>query len=193
MKLLRNVESHVPQPRPDHERKRAMTMSQANHTAEALELLFTSTTPGWFSPFVTATDGLTAEQAATVPASHFNSVWAVVNHVRYWQEVALLQLQQRLVDSAALGSDDGSGWPRPGDPADESAWHGARRRALEANAALARYAATLTEAELDHPIAEGDEWNTRRHLLYSMIAHNSYHTCEITTIRHMQGWWFDAM
>ena len=29
--------------------------------------------------------------------------------------------------------------------------------------------------------------------LYSMIAHNSYRTCEITTIRHMQGWWFDAM
>lgn len=170
-----------------------MTMSQASHTAEALELLFTSPTPGWFSPFVTATDGLTAEQAATVPAPRFNSVWTVVNHVRYWQEVALLQLQQLLVDSAALGSDDGSGWPPVGDPADESAWQEARRRALEANAALAHYVANLTDAELDQPLADGDTWNTRRHLIYSMIAHNSYHTCEITTIRHMQGWWFDAM
>jgi hypothetical protein len=168
-------------------------MSKTNHMAEALELLFTSTTPGWFSPFVTATDGLTATQAATVPAPHFNSVWAVVNHVRYWQEAALLQLQQLPVDSAALGSDDGSGWPPIGDPADDAAWHEARRRALEANAALAQYVANLTDVELDHPITEGDEWNTRRHLIYSMIAHNSYHTCEITTIRHMQGWWFDAM
>jgi hypothetical protein len=168
-------------------------MSESRYAAEALELLFTSTTPGWFSPFVTATDGLTAEQAATVPAPHFNSVWAVVNHVRYWQEVALLQLQQLPVDGAALGSEDGSGWPPVGDPTDEAAWHGARRRALEANAAMARYVTNLTDAELDQPIAEGDEWKTRRHLIYSMIAHNSYHTCEITTIRHMQGWWFDAL
>ncbi|MBV9228839.1 MAG: DinB family protein [Chloroflexi bacterium] len=168
-------------------------MSEANHAAEALELLFSSTTPGWFSPFITATDGLTAAQAATVPAPHFNSVWAVVNHVRYWQEVALLQLQQLPVDGALLGSDDGSGWPPAGDPADEAAWHEARRRALEANAALARYVGNLTDVELDHSLSEGGEWNTRRHLIYSMIAHNSYHTCEITTIRHMQGWWFDAL
>jgi hypothetical protein len=37
-------------------------MSESHYAAEALELLFTSTTPGWFSPFVTATDGLTAEK-----------------------------------------------------------------------------------------------------------------------------------
>lgn len=168
-------------------------MPQTNYPAEALELLFVSDTPGWFSPFITATDGLTAEQAATVPAPRFNSVWAVVNHVRYWQEAALLQLQQRPVDSAALGSDDGSGWPPVGDPTDDAVWQESRKRALEANAALASYVSELSEAELDQPISDGDAWNTRHHLVYSMIAHNSYHTCEITTIRHMQGWWFDAM
>lgn len=168
-------------------------MSESFYAAEALELLFTSTTPGWFSPFAAATENLTAQQAATVPAPRFNSVWAVVNHVRYWQEVALLQLQHLPINEAALGSADGSGWPPVGDPTDEAAWQEARRRALEVNAALARYVVTLTDAELDHPIAEGDQWNTRRHRVYSMIAHNSYHTCEITTIRHMQGWWFDAL
>ncbi len=168
-------------------------MSESRYLAEALEQLFTSTAPGWFSPFAAATDGLSAEQAATVPAPHFNSVWAVVNHVRYWQEAALLQLQQQPVDSAALGSADGSGWPPTGSTADETAWQEARRKALETNAALARYVADLTDAELEQPIAEGDGWNTRRHLIYSMIAHNSYHTCEITTIRHMQGWWFGAL
>lgn len=168
-------------------------MSEATYAAEALELLFTSTTPGWFSPFEAATADLTAAQAATVPAPHFNSIWAVVNHVRYWQEVALLQLQQQPVDSAALGSADSSGWPPIGDAADEGAWEEARKQALAANAALARYIAGLTEDELNQPVADGKAWNTCRHLLYSMIAHNSYHTCEITTIRHMQGWWFDAL
>ena len=176
-----------------HERKREGSMSEAPYTAEALELLFTSATPGWFSPFETATESLTAQQAATVPAPRFNSVWAVVNHVRYWQEVALLQLQHLPVDGAALGSEDGSGWPPIGDPTDEAAWQEARRRALEANATLARYVMTLTDAELNQPVAVGEVWNTSRHLIYSMIAHNSYHTCEITTIRHLQGWWFDAL
>lgn len=40
-------------------------MSESHYAAEALEQLFTSTTHGWFSPFVTTTDGLTAEQAGT--------------------------------------------------------------------------------------------------------------------------------
>ena len=168
-------------------------MFKTNHTAEALELLFTSTTPGWFTPFTRATDGLTAAQAATVPAPRFNSVWAVVNHVRYWQEATLHQLQHLPNKNTALDADEGSGWPPAGDPGDEAAWQRARTRAIEANAALARYVAGLTDAELDHALAAGDEWHTRRHLIYSMIAHNSYHTCEITTIRHMQGWWFDAM
>ena len=168
-------------------------MSEASSTAEALELLFTSATPGWFSPFATATEGLTAQQAATVPAPHFNSVWAVVNHVRYWQEAALLQLQQLPVESAALGSEDGSGWPPIADPTDESAWQEARRRALEANVALARYVARLSDAKLNQPIADSEAWNTRRHLIYSMMAHNSYHTCELISIRHLQGGWFDAL
>jgi hypothetical protein len=105
----------------------------------------------------------------------------------------LLQLQQLPVDSADLGSTDGSGWPPVGDSLDEAAWHEARTRALEVNAALVRYVTNLTNAELDQPIADGEVWNTRRHLIFSMIAHNSYHTCEITSIRHMQGWWFDAL
>lgn len=168
-------------------------MSESSSLAEALLLLFTSTTPGWFSPFSTATAGLTAEQAATVPAPHFNSAWAVVNHLRYWQEAALLQLQQLPVNSAVLGSADGSGWPPVGTPPTKAAWQEARERALEANTALASYVQNLTDAELDQPIAEGDTWHTRRHLIYSMVAHNSYHTCEITSIRHMQGWWFDAL
>lgn len=172
---------------------RNRSMSEAAHIAEALDLLFTSATPGWFSPFATVTDGLTAEQATTVPAPHFNSVWAVVNHVRYWQEVALRQLQHLPVDAAALGAADGSGWPPVGDSTDAAAWQRAREGALAANAALVSYVRTLTDAALEEPIADGETWHTRRHLLYSMMAHNSYHTCEMITIRHLRGWWFDAL
>ncbi|HEX2619994.1 MAG TPA: DinB family protein, partial [Phototrophicaceae bacterium] len=88
-----------------------ITISEGQHLAEAIELLFTSDVPGWFTPFVTVLDGLTAAQATAVPAERFNSVWGVTNHLRFFQEVALRQLQGVSVDYTELGSPDGSGWP----------------------------------------------------------------------------------
>jgi hypothetical protein len=168
-------------------------MSEGQHLAEALEQLFTSTTPGWFTPFVDVYAGLSASQAAAVPAERFNSVWGVVNHVSFWLTVSLRKLQKLPVDFAELGSPDGSGWPPIENPSDTAAWEKAKNRVYEANKALATYVAGLSLAELDAPISDGDEWHTRRHLIYSMIAHNGYHTCELITIRHMQGLWFDSM
>jgi hypothetical protein len=51
----------------------------------------------------------------------------------------------------------------------------------------------MPDTALEQPVAEGAQWNTRRHLIQSMIAHNSYHTCETISIRHMHGWWFGAL
>jgi hypothetical protein len=64
-------------------------MSEAQHLADSLERLFSNPKSGVFAPFITVTDGLTAAQAATVPAPRFNSVWAVVNHVWFWEETLL--------------------------------------------------------------------------------------------------------
>jgi hypothetical protein len=164
--------------------------SEAKHLAEAFEGLFTTNTHGWFSSFVSAMDGLTAKQAATVPAEKFNSVWGVVNHVWFWQEVALLELQKKPVDFAALGST--SGWPVVEDTS-EAAWQAAKDCVVDVNARLAAYIAGLSEAALNEKVKDSDQWNTRHHVIQSMIAHNSYHTCEIISIRHLQGLFFDAL
>lgn len=164
--------------------------SEAKHLAEALEGMFTTSDHGWFSSFVSAMDGLTAKQAATVPTSKFNSVWGVVNHVRFWQEVALLELQKRTVDFEALGAPDG--WPKVNEQS-EVAWQTAKTRVIEANAKLAAYVAGLSDADLNEKIKDSDQWNTRRHLIQSMIAHNSYHVCELISLRNMQGWFFDSL
>lgn len=167
-------------------------MSEGQHLAEALEQLFINPAPGWFSPFMSVLEGMTAAQAAVVPAERFNSVWGVVNHVRFWQAAMLRQLQQQTVDFPALGSEDGSGWPPVVDASDEAAWQTAQADVLSANRALAQYVAGLSDADLDERISDNAEWNTRRHIIQSMIAHNSYHTCELITIRHMQGQFFGA-
>jgi uncharacterized damage-inducible protein DinB len=166
-------------------------VSDGRFFAEALEQLFTSPAPGWFTPFVAVLEGLSASQAATVPAERFNSIWAVVNHVAFWQEAALCQLQGLEVDYPSLGSADGSGWPPVG--SDEAAWQSAQQYVKDANRSLAQYVSGLSKAELDQALSDSGQWNTRRHLIQSMIAHNSYHTCELITIRHMQGLWFDSL
>ena len=86
-------------------------MPEAQHLADALEGLF-SRDHGWFTPFSVAVDGLDAAQAASVPAPGFHSIWAVVNHVWFWQQVTLLRLQGAPVDRQALGAEDG--WPPAG-------------------------------------------------------------------------------
>jgi len=162
-------------------------MSEAQHLSDALEGLFVRPDNGWFTPLTVAIAGLTAEQGATVPAPSFNSVWAVVNHVRFWQEVTLLRLRGLPADRQASGAEDG--WPPPVAPADELAWQAACDRAIALNAELAGLIAGTTGEELAQPIAPGRA--NRYQMIHGVIAHNSYHTCEIILIRHMQGLWLE--
>ena len=131
--------------------------------------------------------GLSAAQAAAVPAPRSHSIWAVVNHVRFWQEATLLRLRGEPVDRQALGAQDG--WPPAGDPADEVGWQAACTRALAVNAALAGAVAELSEDELADPIAPGRA--SRWQAIHGLIGHNSYHTSEIVRLRHMQGLWLE--
>ena len=160
-------------------------MTQAQHLADELERFFSRTDNGWFTPFTIAMDGLTAEQAAQVPAPRFNSVWGVVNHVSYWQDIALLRLRREKVDRDLLGED----WSPLPDPPVEQAWQAARDRAVRTNKALVEYAAALGDDELDQRVRESGP--TRRQVIQGVIAHNSYHTNEIISIRHYLGWWVE--
>jgi len=165
--------------------------AEAEHLSDAVRALFVSNDHGLFTSFATAVAGLTAVQAAAVPAPRFNSVWAVVNHVRFWQEVTLLQLRGQPVDRGALGAENG--WPPPGERADcaddEAAWQAAVERCLEVNRELAEATAALPDEALAAPVAPGRAapWQ----LVQGMIAHNAYHTCEVISIRHMLGLWLD--
>ncbi len=162
-------------------------MSEARHLADTLEGLFTRPDNGWFTPFTVATSGLTAVQATSVPAPRFNSIWALTNHLRFWQEVASLRLRSLPVDRQTLG--DEHGWPPPGDPADEQGWQAARDRVIAVNRELAALVASLSDVEIGEPIAAGRP--NRYQVIQGVIAHNSYHTCEIISVRHMLGLWLE--
>jgi hypothetical protein len=138
-------------------------------------------------PFAPATDGLTAAQAAAVPGPRFNSVWAITNHLWYWEEVLLRLLTGQPAERADIGAPEDGGWGMGGNPADEAAWVADRARALDTGLRLAAHIEGLDSAALDAPVP--DWGNSTRRAFTGILAHNSYHTAEIITVRHMQGWW----
>lgn len=164
-------------------------MSELQHLSIGMVEGFNSGHPQAFAPFAAATAGISAAQAATVPGERMNSIWAVVNHLWFWNEVPLRKLRGEETEPSDLGADNWAGWVPIGDPADEAAWQAARERAIAANKALAAAIAELTPEAL---AADLPGWGPTWAVLQGMSAHNSYHLGELVTLRHIQGLWVDA-
>ena len=160
-------------------------MSEAEHLADALEGLLVNPDSGWYAVLPQAVACLTAEQAATEPARGFNSVWKVVNHIAYWQEYFLHQLENDKFKPQELGDD----WLPIPDPKDDIAWQEAVKKVIDINMQLSEAVESLSDADLEKPMDEGK--SKRYQYLMGLIAHNSYHICEIISIRHMQGLWLE--
>ena len=160
-------------------------MAEGKHLADSLVALLAYADHGTFVPFTQAVSGLTADQASAVPAAGFRSVWAQVNHVRFWHEANLRQLRALPVDWKALGAEDG--WPPPGDPSDEASWEAVVSYTVALNAEIAELVAGLTGEELEEPVVAG--YVTRWQIVQSLIAHNAYHTCGIIQVRRLLGLW----
>jgi hypothetical protein len=161
-------------------------MSEPQHLAAALSNLFSGKSL-WFLLFSRAVAGLTAEQAAKIPAPRFNSVWMIVNHINFWQEVILKEVQG--IDVDANSFNQGQGFNVPNDPQYEVGWRAACDRALTLNSQLTSEIASFADADLEVPLKSWKE--TRVHAIHGLIAHNSYHINEIISMQHMNGFWLE--
>ena len=162
-------------------------MSEAQHLSESLIGFLSDAEIGWFTPVVTAIQGLTSERAAKIPAAGFNSVWGVVNHMSYWLEYLLHRLKGEPVEPmAAEGKEN---WQLIPDPGDEQAWRSACERLFSLNQQMAELVAGLSDPDLETSYAEGRP--KRYQVIHGVIAHNCYHTNEIISIRHMLGLWLE--
>ncbi len=159
-------------------------MSESAHLADALQGLFGGD-HGWFSPFTVAMTGLTSQQAACVPAPRMNSVWSIVNHVAFWHELVLYRFLGKWMDQETYGA--GSKWSQPSDPNDEQAWQAVCQRAVSINKELSDLVAGLSDEALAQPLHGGKSSGWQ--VLHGLIAHTSYHTCEIISLRQLQGIW----
>jgi hypothetical protein len=160
-------------------------MPEAQHLADTLLAMFAYADHGVCTPFTAAIAGLTAEQAIAEPGHGLHTIWAVVNHVRFWHEVTLLQLRALPVDFRALGAQDG--WPPAPRAPDEAAWEAQVTDLVALNREVAERIRNLTDEQLAEPVVA--ERVTRWQIAQALIVHNSYHTCSVISARRMLELW----
>ena len=161
-------------------------MTEPTHLAETLNGFVAQPGLFWFPSFVDATAGLNAQQAASVPAARFNSVWAVTLHLTLCQRFALAILSGK-ADAESIFAD--GAWPAPRDPESQAAWQEAKADLLEVNRAFSACVAALPPETMETELAPVGM--KRFQYIQGHLAHNSYHLCEIVSVRHMLGLWLE--
>jgi hypothetical protein len=158
-------------------------MSEAKHLAKALRRYFADERNGWHCPFTAAVAGLTAAEAARVPAPGANSIWAIVNHIRCTQETILFRLRSRNTVPTFVPQE--LEWPEIGSPDDEAAWQADVSLAMQRNEELVKFVADMEPewVAAASPNAKEPLW------LYGLLSHTGYHIGQIVEIRRLYGKW----
>jgi uncharacterized damage-inducible protein DinB len=119
--------------------------------------------------------GVTAEQAAakSLPAAH--SIWEIVLHIAFWEEVS-----RRRVEGDEAKVEDGEGLFTVTDTSAE-AWQAALERLRQSNTALRETIAKLDDEKLREKAA-GQEYSIY-FLLHGVIQHDLYHAGQIALLK----------
>jgi len=144
-------------------------------------VLLGGTSMPWFTTLMRALESVDHRYAARRPADGLNSIWAVVNHVSFWHDLALRRLRGEFsADAEAVES----GWSLPTSGGADD-WSRVREELISRNAAFARTVGALSPAELDEPWAQGRA--PRWQVAYGLMNHTSHHTADVLIARHLLG------
>ncbi len=128
---------------------------------------------------VNAVEGLSADHAGQKPGGVPHSVFQLLNHLVYWQDMSLVWLGGK---TPKWPEHDPEGWPGRDRPKDQEEW----------DALVARFRAGLENAmgqvERDDMFTVRDRWAPVQ-MFRSIASHNSYHMGQIVLIRRMLEAW----
>ena len=129
-----------------------------------------------------AIDGMDWRLAGVRPPGAPHSVFRVLNHMIYWQDVFLQRLTGAYAPSPAHAID---GWPGEDAPRDAAQWTAAVERF---NQGLVALQALINPDTLDDVLPN---WNyrTRAEAIANVASHNSYHLGQLVLLRRMLGAW----
>ncbi len=132
----------------------------------------------WFLPLALALQGLNSKEASWQPPGGGNTIWQTVNHLNYYNDLLVKQINGISIEQRTLSNTATFG--EPGDPKDDNKWDAAVSETH-------RIAENLRQA-----LAQVDDSNLEKeHIggLARQIMHNVYHTGQIVLIRKQQGSW----
>lgn len=119
--------------------------------------------------------GVTAEAAAARPLPRAHSIWELVLHLAFTQEVMRRRLEGERVAFSA-----GEDFP-PVEETSEAAWEGALAALWDGHRKLLSAVSRLGEAELEEAVAGRDY--SRYVLLHGLAQHAAYHGGQIALLK----------
>jgi uncharacterized damage-inducible protein DinB len=143
---------------------------------------------------IACVEDLSAELAARRIEGFPHSVGQLVFHMNYWMDYELRRIRGERPEYPEHSAESFPAAPSTADP---------KQAALEWDRLRQRFAGLLNEftalakssrQELDRTIETAHEGDTKvagtlEAMLWQMVAHNSYHTGQIATIRRVLGAW----
>ena len=118
-----------------------------------------------------------AERAARKPIAGAHSIWELVLHIAFWEEVSRLRAEG---DDTEYQDEDGLFTVTD---SSEEAWQEAIEKLKSANEALRQTIAKLDDSQLDDLVA-GQEYSIY-FMLHGCIQHNLYHAGQIALLKKM--------
>jgi uncharacterized damage-inducible protein DinB len=129
-------------------------------------------------------EGLEVEHAGTKLQGAPYTIFQLLNHMVFWQKVALERIAGRPPAPLPRAAD---GWPGDEAPADAGAWEASISQLAQGLRELEEHSLN-PELDLDR-ISEPERRRTVRQEIFMAAGHNSYHFGQIALLRRqLQSW-----
>jgi uncharacterized damage-inducible protein DinB len=129
-------------------------------------------------------DGMPWTLAGEFPSGCPHSIFQIINHLVYWQDIARQYLSDEIPQMPEHAVD---GWPGAVGPRDEGEWTATQERFQAGLEWVERF---VRKEDLTAPVPAWPSKDLARMGLVQLVAtHNSYHMGQIVTLRREQGSW----
>jgi uncharacterized damage-inducible protein DinB len=151
-------------------------MSEAKRIKDQLRRAFEG--EAWHGPsLMEVLAQVTAEQAAAKPIAAAHSIWELVLHIAFWEEISRKRIEG---DDSKYQAEDGLFTITD---SSENAWQQAIEKLRSTNESLREAVAKLDDEKLQEKAA-GQEYSIY-FLLHGVIQHDLYHAGQIALLKKM--------
>ncbi|MDN4593665.1 DinB family protein [Polycladomyces subterraneus] len=133
-----------------------------------------------FVPLISALEGVRADEAAWQPHANSHSIWQIVNHIVFWNENILRNLQG---NATPVNIDNSATFGEPGDPTDEASWQATVERMKEVCTNIQLTLSDWDESRFDTPY--DNSALSYKLVLADLAMHDAYHIGQILYIRKL--------